>query len=109
MLITCPEDVIPGMTIQVAGPSSTAATVTGVPVTSVSMVSPGVGMGVGMGMGVPTPQVVMTPEVGYVEVDEISSAGWVCLIVGCFACPGLNWLGLCMRERRLIPVSPVII
>lgn len=45
------------------------------------------------------------PEMGYVEVDEISPAGWLCLIVGCFACPGLNLLGLCMRERRLVPVS----
>ena len=46
----------------------------------------------------------MHPEVAYVEVDEISPAGWMCLIVGCFACPGLNLLGLCMRERRLVPV-----
>ena len=49
----------------------------------------------------------MMPETGYVEVDEISPAGWLCLIVGCFACPGLNLLGLCMRERRLVPVSQV--
>ena len=50
---------------------------------------------------------MLPPEHGYVEVDEISPAGWACLIVGCFACPGLNLLGLCMRERRLIPVSQV--
>lgn len=50
--------------------------------------------------------VMMPPEmVGYVEVEEISPAGWACLIVGCFACPGLNLFGLCMRERRLVPVS----
>ena len=51
--------------------------------------------------------VMMPPEVAYVEVEEISPAGWACLIVGCFACPGLNLLGLCMRERRLVPVTQV--
>ena len=51
--------------------------------------------------------VLAPPEVAYVEVDEISPAGWLCLIVGCFACPGLNLLGLCMRERRLVPISQI--
>ena len=38
-----------------------------------------------------------------VEVEEMSSAGWMCLIFGCFFCPGFNLLGLCMTERRLVP------
>lgn len=84
------------------------------------MAGPGVVAGMPMGgmhpamMGAVHPQMVyggngvmMGPEVGYVEVDEISPAGWACLIIGCFACPGLNLLGLCMRERRLVPVSHV--
>lgn len=69
-------------------------------------------MAAGMPVGGMQPQmiygdgVMMPPEmVGYVEVEEISPAGWACLIVGCFACPGLNLFGLCMRERRLVPVS----
>ena len=45
------------------------------------------------------------PE-GYVEVDEISPAGWCCLIAGCFFFP-FNLLGLCMRERRLVPASHI--
>ena len=48
---------------------------------------------------------VQQPHVEMVEVDEISPAGWFCLIVGCFMCPGPNLLGLCMRERRLVPVA----
>ena len=52
-------------------------------------------------------QVGPTPQIRLVEVEEISPAGWFCLIVGCFACPGFNLLGLCMRERRLVPVSEV--
>ena len=42
-----------------------------------------------------------------VEVDEISTEGWLCLILGCFICPGFNLLGLCMRDRRLVPASNV--
>lgn len=77
------------------------------------MVTAGMPVG-GLPMGGMQPQmmygnngVMMQPEVGYVEVEEISPAGWACLIVGCFACPGLNLLGLCMRERRLVPVSQI--
>ena len=44
----------------------------------------------------------------FVEVDEISPAGWLCLIGGCFLCPGFNLLGLCMRQRRLIPVARLV-
>ena len=32
--------------------------------------------------------------------DEISPAGWCCLVAGCFFFP-FNLLGLCMCERRL--------
>ena len=46
-------------------------------------------------------------EIQMVEVEEISAAGWFCLIVGCFTCPPFNLLGLCMRERRLVPASEV--
>lgn len=38
-----------------------------------------------------------------VEVEEVSPVGWMCLIFGCFFCPGFNLLGLCMTERRLVP------
>uniref|UniRef100_A0A7S2N946 Uncharacterized protein n=1 Tax=Haptolina brevifila TaxID=156173 RepID=A0A7S2N946_9EUKA len=121
MLITCPENVAAGSTIQVAGPSLNAPTVAGVPVSSTNGL-----MGDPIAAGQPVPQVMMGslgglgshphvmmgslgghhgPEVAYVEVDEITPSGWLCLIVGCFACPGLNLLGLCMRERRLVPVS----
>ena len=98
-------------------------TVSGVPVNSggglpgnvtAGMPVGGVPMGPGLPMHGMQPQmmygnsgVMMQPEVGYVEVEEISPAGWACLIVGCFACPGLNLLGLCMRERRLVPVSQI--
>jgi hypothetical protein len=115
MLITCPEGVTAGSFIQVAGPSLSAPTVAGVPVTSGTA-----GDQIAAGHPVPQPQVmglggphVMIggmghgPEVAYVEVDEITPSGWLCLIVGCFACPGLNLLGLCMRERRLVPVSHI--
>ena len=42
-----------------------------------------------------------------VEIDEISTEGLFCLIVGCILCPGFNLLGLCMRERRLVPANNV--
>lgn len=42
-----------------------------------------------------------------IEVNEISDAGWMCLIMGCFFCPGFNLLGLCMTERRFVPVYDV--
>jgi len=108
MLITCPEGITPGMLIQVAGASTEVPTVAGVPVGAASPA----GVAAGVAVGSPPPNMVMMgdashmmPEVSYVEVDEISPAGWLCLIVGCFACPGLNLLGLCMRERRLVPVT----
>jgi len=113
MLITCPENSQPGTTIQVAGPSPTAPTVAGVPVSMPG----GAGAAVAPGHPISMHQFGMMggvqggmmggPEVAYVEVDEITPSGWLCLIVGCFACPGLNLLGLCMRERRLVPVSHV--
>ena len=65
------------------------------------------GVAAGVAVGGPQMMHIGLPEAGYVEVDEISSAGWLCLIVGCFACPGLNLLGLCMRERRLVPVNQI--
>lgn len=158
MLITCPEGITPGMLIQVAGASTEVPTVAGVPVGAASPA----GVAAGVAVGSPPPNMVMMgdashmmPEVSYVEVDEISPAGWLCLIVGwcaqtahwgrkrrlrrrprdatlwsalairamrqrcppdcvafpslplfgSFACPGLNLLGLCMRERRLVPVT----
>jgi len=112
MMITCPEGCGPGQLIQVAGPSVAMPTVTGVPMGDVPLGSSyptGVAAGVAIGPeygGMPM-NMHMRPEVGYVEVDEISPAGWMCLIVGCFACPGLNLLGLCMRERRLVPVNHI--
>jgi len=106
MLITCPEGVGPGEPIQVAGPSMQMPTVSGVPVGDLHMAPGSVAAGVAVG-GPGVTHMHMIPEPGYVEVDEISPAGWLCLIVGCFACPGLNLLGLCMRERRLVPVHTV--
>ena len=89
-------------------------TVAGVPVSDVAAGAYPEGVAAGVAVGYseqqPMPPLMpmhMMPETGYVEVDEISPAGWLCLIVGCFACPGLNLLGLCMRERRLVPVSQV--
>jgi len=104
MLITCPDGVGPGQLIQVAGPSAAMPTVSGVPV-NMQMADQYYPTGVATGVAVGGVQMHMMPEQGYVEVDEISPAGWLCLIVGCFACPGLNLLGLCMRERRLVPVT----
>ena len=115
MLITCPEGVGPGGVIQVAGPSVEMPTVAGVPVGDMQpggQFPTGVAAGVAVG-GPQLTQIYQGPDglhimpEGYVAVDEISPAGWLCLIVGCFACPGLNLLGLCMRERRLVPVSHV--
>lgn len=105
MLITCPEGVLAGQSIQVAGPSLTAPTVAGVPV-SMPGAAIAAGHPVAGHMGHPG-MIAGGHEVAYVEVDEITPSGWLCLIVGCFACPGLNLLGLCMRERRLVPVSHV--
>ena len=51
----------------------------------------------------PIPQVTIP----MIEVEEISTEGWLCLIVGCFLCPGFNLLGLCMKERRLVPATNV--
>ena len=108
-----------GPPAQVAGPS---ATVTGVPSSAPPMVT-GVPVGAhgasagaygggvygGGAYGGGGPNVVLVdggaPE-GYVEVDEISPAGWCCLIAGCFFFP-FNLLGLCMRERRLVPASHI--
>ena len=42
-----------------------------------------------------------------VEVDQISTEGWLCLIMGCFLCPGFNLFGLCMRETVLVPAYNV--
>jgi hypothetical protein len=42
-----------------------------------------------------------------IEIDEISTEGLFCLIVGCILCPGFNLLGFCMRERRLVPANSV--
>ena len=108
MLITCPDGVMPGQTVQVQAAATTLPTVTGVPV----------GPTVRWGQDEEQPIVAGDPvavgfsstghqEIAYIEVEEISPSGWLCLIVGCFACPGLNLLGLCMRERRLVPVSHV--
>ena len=110
MLITCPEGAPPGTIIQVAGPSNALPTVAGVPVDPRTCSS--TNAAVASGHPVPNQMYQMSGthgslDVGYVEVDEISPAGWMCLIVGCFACPGLNLLGLCMRERRLVPVTQV--
>ena len=41
------------------------------------------------------------------EVEEISPIGWMCLICGCFFCPGFNLLGLCMTQTRLVPAYDV--
>ena len=93
---------------QVAGPSvatgvrsNAPPTVTGVPVGGYgnSAYNPGYAGG-------PNVVLIDAPPEGYVEVDEISPAGWCCLIAGCFFFP-LNLLGLCMRERRLVPASHV--
>ena len=48
---------------------------------------------------------ILQPQIQMVEQDEISPAGWFCLIVGCFFCPPFNFLGCFMRERRLVPVQ----
>jgi hypothetical protein len=99
MLVTCPEGATSGTLIQVAGPNLSLPTVAGVPVNMPLDDEVAAGYPIG------GPTTILGPhEVAFVEVDEISPAGWLCLIVGCFACPGLNLLGLCMRERRLVPI-----
>ena len=111
MQIEVPDGVGPGQVIQVAGPSTAVPTVAGVPVGGEGGAGAAAGVAAGVAVGsydAPHTMLMGGPEqVGYVEVDEISPAGWLCLLVGCFACPGLNLLGLCMRERRLVPVSQV--
>ena len=77
---------MPGSSIQVS-----VAPAAGVPATGVPMVGPNV--------------LLMGPPPGFVEVDMISPSGWFCLIAGCFFCPGFNLLGLCMRERRFVPIE----
>ncbi len=84
MSICVPEGVEPGQNIQVAAPSAVPL-VAGIPVHH-GQAGPEAGAAYGTGTG-------MAVEAGYVEVDEISPAGWLCLIIGCFACPGLNLLG----------------
>ena len=129
MVITCPAGCGPGSVIQASRarsrpcplfhrpPSLTARsrraqvaapamppTVTGVPVSSEAVAGSGI-PGSGIPGVVPGVTIVEGPQM--IEVDEISPAGWFCLIVGCFMCPGFNLLGLCMRERRLVPASSV--
>ena len=86
MVVTAPEGSQPGSMIQIAAPAA-APTVTGVPVSA-----GGAAMGVGVAPGVvgvaPGVVIVEAPPEGFVEVDEISPAGWFCLIVGCFFWPG---------------------
>ena len=105
MVVTAPEGSQPGSMIQIAAPAA-APTVTGVPVSA-----GGAAMGVGVAPGVvgvaPGVVIVEAPPEGFVEVDEISPAGWFCLIVGCFFWPGLNLVRLRIRERRLVPASSV--
>ena len=105
MVVTAPEGSQPGSMIQIAAPAA-APTVTGVPV-SVGGAAMGVGVAPGVVGVAPGVVIVEAPPEGFVEVDEISPAGWFCLIVGCFFWPGLNLVGLCMRERRLVPASSV--
>lgn len=106
MCVTVPPGVSEGGAVQVVMPGP--PTVQGVPWPSgpanaaPGLVAPGL-MHMHPG-GLPAG----APVEGYVEVHEISPAGWMCLIVGCFACPGFNLLGLCMRERRLVPASHVM-
>mmetsp|Transcript_36539 Transcript_36539/g.91107 ORF Transcript_36539/g.91107 Transcript_36539/m.91107 type:complete len:171 (-) Transcript_36539:503-1015(-) len=42
---------------------------------------------------------------GMVEETVVSPLGWFICIVGCFICPPCNLLGLCLQERRLVPIS----
>lgn len=86
--------------LQVAVPANIPPTVQGVPVAPYAVGARGMPVMTGQ-------QIADHQQIRLVEVEEISPAGWFCLIVGCFACPGLNLLGLCMRERRLVPASEV--
>ena len=108
MVITCPQGAGPGSTIQVPAAVASPPTVTGVPIGGGRY--PGAATGVPYPAGGypsgPTVVLMEGPPEGFVEVDEISPAGWCCLIAGCFFFP-LNLVGLCMRERRLVPASHV--
>merc|ERR1711998_438424 len=99
MLVTVPAGVTAGsqMQIQVAAPPSDVPTVAGVPVAA------------GMAAG-DVPAAATKPRqrlhvhgVEYVETEEVSCAGWACLIFGIFLFP-LNLLGLCMTEKRVVAV-----
>ena len=123
MNVIVPPGCVPGSLIQVLAPQ--APTAIGVPVfwgnacgaQSSAAIPSGMPVPNNFPSGMPVPNtmfmgrvyaadgVMGPPEIAYVEVEEISTAGMLCLIIGCFTCPGLNLLGLCMRERRLVPVS----
>jgi hypothetical protein len=108
--VSCPDGAGAGEMIQVVGPSVQMPTVAGVPVGNAAAEACPTGVAAGVAVGGHPNNMnmhMMAPDVPFVEVDEISPAGWLCLIVGCFACPGPNLLGLCMRERRLVPVTQV--
>merc|ERR1712023_120108 len=96
MLVTCPPGTTAGQTIQLQMPS--LPTVSGVPVTngidagSVPVVCQEAG-----------PKVTSSGGVEYFETEQISGAGWACLICGIFFFP-LNLIGLCMTEKRVVAV-----
>merc|ERR1712087_74698 len=103
MAVTVPDGVGPGSIIQVAGPQSAPTITTGVPVMPSG--PEGQGVPVTVGMVEPGVEVHAQQQMQFVETDEISPAGWFCLIVGCIFCPPFNLIGCCMRERRLVPVQ----
>ena len=98
MVVTGPADACAGSTIQVAPPAPTFATVTGTPVDAgtgnvVGSEAEGGDPNLVHGAAVDIPVVAgvvtgvaPTPDdmhgVQYVEIDEISPAGWICLLVG---------------------------
>lgn len=54
-------------------------------------------------IGQPVNEIMYNEE--YVVVNEITPEGWLCIICGCFFCPGLNLLGFCMTDKRIIPAN----
>mmetsp|Transcript_15747 Transcript_15747/g.48144 ORF Transcript_15747/g.48144 Transcript_15747/m.48144 type:complete len:175 (-) Transcript_15747:252-776(-) len=111
MNVVCPEGVQGGMEVQIPGPPSTA-----LPTDTdcgPSYQQPYAAQQAGYYPGAQAQYVDTRPnsallvEQRMAEETVVSPLGWFICIVGCFICPPCNLLGLCIQERRLVPVGRV--